>query len=234
MKRLVLYIFCICTSLNFAQNVNQMDANGKRHGIWKKNFDKTKILRYEGEFFHGKEIGTFNFYQSINDKAVLTATKKFNKANALAEVKFYSSKGKLISEGQMDGKTYIGTWKYYQAKSNGIMTLELYDTKGLLQKERLVYYEKGQLAEKRLYKDNKLHGISEWYSEKGILIREFSYVNGELHGVSKHYDSEGDLTVEGEYQHDRKHGMWKYYTEGKLVKETDFTRRTKNPYKKKR
>ncbi len=233
MKKLVLYILCISVNLAFAQNINQFDSNGKRHGIWKKNFDKTRILRYEGEFNHGKEIGAFKFYQNINKEAVLTATKKFNKANTIAKVKFFSSKGKLISEGQMNGKTYIGTWKYYQAKSKRIMTLEHYDDNGLLQNERNVYYEKGQLAEKKIYKDNKLHGISVWYSEKGVLIREFSYENGELHGISKHYGPEGDLILEGYYQHDRKHGIWKYYKEGKLMKETDFTRRTKNPYKKK-
>lgn len=233
MKKLFLFILCMSTGLIFAQSINQIDANGKRHGVWKKNFDKTKVLRYTGKFFHGKEIGTFKFYLNIDDKAVLTATKKFNKSNTIADVTFFSSKGKKISEGQMNGKTYIGTWKYYQSKNNKIMTLEHYDDGGLLQKERLVYYEKGQLAEKQLYKDNKLNGISEWYSEKGILIREFSYVNGELHGLSKHYGHDGKLTVEGLYQHDRKHGIWKYYTNGKLVKEKDFTRRTKNPYKKK-
>lgn len=234
MKKLVLFILCISTGLVFAQSINQMDANGKRHGVWKKNFEKTTILRYEGKFSHGKEIGTFKFYINIDEKAVLTATKTFNEANHIVDVKFFSSKGKIISEGQMNGKIYFGTWKYYQAKTDQIMTLEHYDDKGLLQNERLVYYEKGQLAEKRLYKDNVLNGISEWYSEKGILIREFSYVNGELHGLSKHYDHDGKLTVEGHYQHDRKHGMWKYYTDGKLVKEKDFTRRTKNPYKKKK
>ena len=40
------------------------------------------------------------------------------------------------------------------------------------------------------------------------------------------------LEMEGVYQKDRRHGIWKFYKEGKLIKEKDFTRRSKNPYKK--
>ncbi|TYA72610.1 toxin-antitoxin system YwqK family antitoxin, partial [Seonamhaeicola marinus] len=42
-----------------AQTINKFDDNGKRHGIWKKNFEGTKVLRYQGKFKHGKEIDTF-------------------------------------------------------------------------------------------------------------------------------------------------------------------------------
>ena len=73
MKIVVAYILFFITSFGYSQSVNQFDADGKRHGIWKKNFDKTNVLRYEGEFFHGKEIGVFKFYKNINKKAVLTA-----------------------------------------------------------------------------------------------------------------------------------------------------------------
>ena len=101
-------------TLLFAQTINQLDENGLRHGIWKKYFDDTTILSYEGEFNHGKEIGIFKYYKNIENKASLTATKQFNEANNQAYVTFYSSKGKVISEGTMAGKLYIGAWKYYQ------------------------------------------------------------------------------------------------------------------------
>ena len=61
------------------ESLNQFDANGKRHGVWKKTFEGTNVLRYEGEFHHGKEIGLFKFYKNIRKQAVLTATKQFNK-----------------------------------------------------------------------------------------------------------------------------------------------------------
>jgi len=92
----------------FAQEFNQFDANGKRHGKWQKNFDKTEVLRYQGEFNHGKEIGTFKFYKNIEGKAVLTATKVFNTNDNTATVTFFTSSKSKISEGQMNGKLHVG------------------------------------------------------------------------------------------------------------------------------
>ena len=61
------------------QEFNQFDSNGKRHGKWKKNFEGTEVLRYEGQFEHGKEVGVFKFYQNLENKAVLAATRTFKK-----------------------------------------------------------------------------------------------------------------------------------------------------------
>ena len=117
MKLLFLISFILTPSTIIAQNINQFDTDGKRHGIWKKTFENTKILRYEGEFFHGKEVGTFKFYKNIKNKAVLAVTKQFNENDNIAVVTFYNTKGKAISEGKMHGKTYIGTWKYYNIQA---------------------------------------------------------------------------------------------------------------------
>ena len=212
-----------------AQNINQLDSNGKRHGIWKKNFDGTNITRYEGAFFHGKEIRLFKFYKNINKKAVLTATKQFNENNNKSEVKFFTSTGKLVSEGLMDGKHYIGTWKYYQKNSDKLLTLELYNDLGKLHGERFVYYANGQVAEKQNYKNGHLDGVSQWYSEKNVVLKEFIYVNGALHGMSKIYSPKGTLLAEGAYRLDKKHGIWKYYDNGKLTEEKNFT--VKGKYK---
>lgn len=207
--------------------MNQFDTDGKRHGHWAKTFNNTKVLRYEGEFFHGKEIGKFKFYKNVNNKAVLSATRLFNKENDITDVKFFTSKGKLISEGKMDGKTYIGTWKYYQKNSDSLLILERYNNSGRLVGERFVYYENGQIAEKQNYKDGKLDGVSKWYSEKNSVLKEFIYVNGQLHGLSKYYNPKGELLVEGQYKRGKKDGIWKYYENGKLKEEKDFTYKPK-------
>ncbi|APY09768.1 preprotein translocase YidC [Seonamhaeicola sp. S2-3] len=232
MKQLHLIIILFISFSALAQDINQFDENGKRHGIWKKNFEGTKVLRYEGEFKHGKEIGTFKFYKNIRGKAVLTATKQFNENNNKALVKFFTSKGKIISEGEMDGKKYIGTWKYYHNTSNKIMTLENYNENGNLDGERFVYYSNGKVAEKKNYVNGKLEGESIWYSINNVVLKRFIYKNNELHGASKIYNTKGELIVEGTYKHDKKHGIWKYYENGKLVEEKDFTPKSK--YKKKK
>ncbi|NQX85890.1 MAG: toxin-antitoxin system YwqK family antitoxin [Flavobacteriaceae bacterium] len=209
---------------------NQFDADGKRHGLWKKNFQNTTQPRYEGQFNHGKEVGLFKFYKLIRKRSVLSATKYFQQ-DGTAKVKFLSSKGKIISEGQMKGKLYIGAWKYYHKNSNTIMTLETYNTSGELIGERKVFYKDGLVAEIVNYKNGQLEGTSKYYANNGTLVKSYVYVNGQLNGPSKHYDSEGRITVEGPYKNGKKHSVWKYYSNGKLIKTKDFTIYSKNPYK---
>ncbi|SEQ15991.1 MORN repeat variant [Hyunsoonleella jejuensis] len=212
-----------------AQTFNQFNENGKRHGVWRKYFDGTKVLRYEGAFANGKEIGLFKFYKNIKGKAVLSATRQFNDTTDIAQVKFYTSKGKVISEGNMRGKTYIGTWKYYQKNSDKLLTLENYNSEGNLDGERFVYYENGQIAEEKHYKNGLLEGKAINYSLKGVVLKTLIYVNDELHGSAKFFNPKGELLVEGQYKKGGKHGIWKYYDKGKLDETKDFT--VKGKYK---
>ena len=234
MKHVVLSLMLILSGTLFAQTKNQFDSNGKRHGKWEKNFEGTQVIRYQGEFSHGKEIGLFKFYKNIKGKALLTATRQFNENDDFAEVKFYTSEGRIISEGLMRGRLYIGPWKYYHNKSKQLMTLEHYNAKGILEGDKFVYYPNGQIAEQSFYKGGKLDGKALWYTEEGVLIKSYNYVLDALHGEAKFYDKAGTLVAEGVYRNDKKHGIWKYYEGGELKEEKDFTVRSKNPYKKKK
>lgn len=207
----------------FSQAINQFDANGNRHGIWKKTFDKSSVLRYEGEFLHGKEIGLFKFYINVKNKAVLSATKEFNEKDNRAYVKFLASNGKVISEGTMDAKKYVGVWKYYQNANKELLTLENYTDEGLLNGERFIYYLNGQVAEKQFYKNGLKHGVFIGYSDKNVVLEELIYVNDELHGYAKYYSPMGELVIEGNYKRDKKEGIWKYYENGKLIEEKNLS-----------
>ena len=217
---LLLYFVC---AISWAQNINQFDTDGNRHGAWKKNFESTQQVRYEGEFNHGKELGLFKFYKLVKKKSILSATKLFNASDNSAEVKFLTSRGKTISEGKMVGKTYVGKWIYYHKNSDKIMTLETYDDNGVLQGDRLVYYDNGQLAEKANYVDGKIEGLSEVYSLKGVVLKTFIYENNELHGESKSYNGKGELLAEGQYKRGKKTGIWKFYENNKLIEQKDYT-----------
>lgn len=232
MKPIASFFILLCSTYSLSQEINQLDSNGLRQGAWKKNFKSSKSIRYEGQFEHGKEVGLFKFYKYVDEQSILSATKKFNDSNNIAEVRFYSSKGKLISEGTMKGKTFIGPWKYYHKNSDNLMRIEQYGNEGLQQGELLVYFENGTEAERSLYKDGKLYGKSYLYNENGIKIKEFYYSNDVLNGPSKFYTTSGQILIEGSYKNGKKHGIWKYYEKGKLKEEKDFTRRSKNPYKK--
>jgi antitoxin component YwqK of YwqJK toxin-antitoxin module len=221
-KAVILLFFV--SAFSWAQNINQLDANGKRHGTWKKNFEGTSQPRYEGQFDHGKEIGLFKFYKLYKKKSILSATKLFNANGNSAEVKFLASNGKTISEGKMVGKTYVGKWVYYHKNSDKVMTSETYDDKGQLQGDRLVYYPNGQLAEKKTYVDGKIQGLAEVYSLKGVVLKSFIYSNGELNGISKAYNGKGELLAQGNYKKGKKIGVWKFYEDNKLVNEKDYSK----------
>ena len=233
MKHIAFILFLLLSSISFAQNLNQFDGNGKRHGLWKKNFDDTNVIRYEGEFKHGKEVGLFKFYMNIKNEAVLSATKNFDNKEDLAEVTFYTSKGKVISKGEMHGKAYVGKWTYYHKGSKQIMMIENYGDYGQLEGESLVYYDNGQVAEKRNYKNNKLDGKVSYFHENGKEMKIYIYNMGLLHGPAKFYNAKGVLDIEGQYKNDKKDGIWKYYKDGELTEEKDFTVYSKNPYLKK-
>ena len=59
-----LLLFCFCVQWVFSQSINQLDAQGKKHGIWKGTYSDTGRPRYEGTFEHGKELGTFRFFDN--------------------------------------------------------------------------------------------------------------------------------------------------------------------------
>jgi antitoxin component YwqK of YwqJK toxin-antitoxin module len=124
----------------------------------------------------------------------------------------------------MNGKIYIGEWKYYQNNSNQLLTLEHFDANGNLTGDRFIYYVNGKVAEKEQYKNGRLDGSSLWYSEEGKILKEFIYNNGELHGLSKYYSPTGELIIEGAYKEGQKAGIWKYYENGKLTEEKDYSK----------
>lgn len=227
----LLFLTLFLTDAVAQDTKNQVDKDGERHGFWSVNFDKTDQPRYEGTFEHGKEVGTFKFYKLDRNKSVLSATREFVPNSNDILVKFYSSKGKLISEGQMINKLFVGKWVYYHNKTNGIMTVEHYNDQGQLEGEKSVYYPNGQMAEQSHYVHGKLEGVSKVFSEKGVLIKEFTYKDDILHGMSKYYDADGTMLAEGAFKNDKKHGIWKYYEKGVLTEEKDFTVYSKNPMK---
>ncbi len=220
---LTLFFTIILTTLWAQKTVNQFDKDGKRDGFWTKNYDKTDEKRYEGVFKHGKEIDTFKYYTLSNGKSVLSAVKVFNENNNFAAVTFLASNKKVISEGHMNGRHFVGQWIFYHKNSKAKMIVEHYNEEGELDGERNVYYENGNTAEKGSYKNGKLNGESKWFTENKVLIKESAYKDDQLHGETINYDASGNITSKGNYAEDKKVGIWSYYKGGKLTKEINHT-----------
>jgi antitoxin component YwqK of YwqJK toxin-antitoxin module len=220
MKILFLLFFGIFinTLPSFAQaEVNQNDAQGNRHGLWKKLYKGSKQVRYEGVFEHGKEVGIFKFYCE-GCKRQPSVVKEFNVENSIAEVKYYTGKGKLVSEGKMDAKNRIGEWLFYPEKASNVLTREQYKA-GKLDGPKVTYYPNGKITEERNYRNGLLEGPNNYYASDGILLKKLQYKNDVLVGPAFYYDAGGIISIEGFYKNGKKHGLWKHYKNGKLERE---------------
>lgn len=221
----VVFLTIILTPCHAQESVNQFDQDGQRHGLWQKNYNNTDQLRYQGQFYHGKEVDTFKYYKLKNGKSVLSAIKIFNKENHFASVAFFASNQKVISRGQMKGKLYIGKWIYYHKNSDQIMTTENYNSNGQLEGERIVYFKNGKVAEYTLFKNGKRNGLSKWFSETEALLQESNYSNDKLNGKTVYYDNGGLIKAKGKYADNLKVGVWNYYKDGVLVRSVNHSQK---------
>lgn len=212
-------IIGICVILSFqcwgqAEKINQFDENEKRHGLWKKYYEKRGQLRYEGVFEHGKEIDTFKFYKPKQEKPA--AIKTFNRHNDSVGMKFYDKKGRLESEGIMLDENREGIWRYYKKgkKDHPIMTEEYKN--GELHGWKTTYYSDGEPTEKTHYKSGLKDGELIIYGENGQVLQQYTYKKDKLHGHSKAFNAEGKLNSEGAYKQGLRDGEWKFYTDGEI------------------
>jgi len=207
-------------------DINQMDANGERDGVWKKTYPGTTQIRYEGQFDHGKEVGTFKYYcQECGNKP--TIVKEFDPDNNLAKVQYFTIKGKLVSEGKMKGEMLVGEWLFFHKKSKEVMTREFYED-GKLEGKKTVYYPNGKITEEINYIKGLAEGENNYYSPDGVLLKKLLYKNDVLEGPAFYYDAKGKLLIEGQYKKGKKDGVWKYYKNGILEKEEIYPKPLKN------
>ena len=98
------YIFVIYLTFlsltSFAQSQDATDEKGLRHGSWKGYYNDSKILRYVGNFNHGKEQGLFTYYAN-SDKNIVMATRNFDNKNNAFTI-FYDESKNWISVLSLD------------------------------------------------------------------------------------------------------------------------------------
>ena len=201
---------------------NKKDAEGQRHGKWTGTYETSKKPRYEGTFEHGKETGTFKFFND-DAKSTLMATRVFAKDGSCYTT-FFDPEGNKVSEGREVNHLQEGEWKYYHLKSKAIMSTERY-IQGKLTGIRKVFFAKGAIAEETTYTDGLKQGIYKKYTEKGIVLEEAIYKNDQLDGPAVYRDGDGNIASQGVYTNGLKTGIWKFYEKGKLVKEKNMSER---------
>jgi len=217
MKSILFTLLTFLSFQTFAQESNKLDEKGQRHGLWKGIYEESKRPRYEGIFEHGKEIGTFKFFDDTKELKVI-ATRDFSAKDGSAYTIFFDQKGNKVSEGKEVNRLYEGEWKYYHMESKEIMTTENY-IKGKLNGVRKVFYKNGKVAEEITYKNGIKNGSYKKYSEKGDILEDSNYKNDQFDGPAIYRNGLGQLVSSGQFKDGKKSGMWKYYENGKFVKE---------------
>ncbi|KOS08428.1 hypothetical protein AM493_19150 [Flavobacterium akiainvivens] len=215
MKLRLVTALLLLASAAFAQNQN--DAAGKRHGQWKGTYE-SKRTRYEGTFDHGKETGTFKFYND-DAKSTLAATRVFN-ADGSCYTTFFDANGKKVNEGKEVNKEREGEWKMYFKGKDMVMQLENYKA-GKLEGLTKIFYDNGKVAEEISYKNGLRNGSYKKYMSTGKLKEESTYKDNKLHGAATFYDDAGALAAKGQYTENVKSGKWLYYKNGKVEKTVD-------------
>ncbi len=216
--------FLLLVSISmFAQNdYNKLDDKGNKNGLWKGFYEDTKNPKYEGTFNHGKEVGTFTFFDNTKTKRVI-ATREFNPNDNSAYTIFYDQLKNIVSEGKVVNKLYEGQWKYYHKASKVVMTTENY-SKGNLEGLRSVFYASGKIAEEIFYKNNLKNGPYKRYTESGIIIEESNYKNDQFDGLAIFRDpDDGNIVSKGKFTNGKKTGIWQFFNKGKLVKEMNMS-----------
>lgn len=210
------FIFLVFTSFSLlAQDFNKIDANGKKHGLWKGTFEESKRPRYEGTFDHGKEIGLFKFFDDTKAGTII-ATREFNKTDNSCYTIFYNQKNNKVSEGKVINKQFEGEWKFYHEDSPAIMTIEQYKN-GKLSGVRKVFYKSGKIAEEKTYQDGIKNGDYKKYAENDVVLEETIYVNGEYDGLAIFRNPDNQIVGQGLFKNGKKVGMWKLLEKGKLI-----------------
>ena len=222
MKFTFTLITILFTALCFGQ-INQVDANKRKQGPWKKYYPNTGALKYEGQFKDNKPYGVFTYYYKTGR---VEAKVKFLKGGYITYSKMYhESSGMIKATGKYVNQKKDSTWTYFDNKGN-VKSKEVYkDNK--LEGQRVIYYEpvngKYVVARYEYYKNDVLHGTYKEYHTNTKLKSEGQYVDGNLDGLVKFYYPNGKMERIERYKYAVEHGWWVFYDNtGKQIGERLF------------
>ncbi len=202
------------SSLAAQDDINKTDAQGRKHGIWKKHYPNGQ-LRYEGKFDHGTEVDTFKFYF---DSGELQAVNYFRGKNGVAYSWQYGGEDNLAAEGKYINTQRDSIWTFYDFDGN-VITRETYKD-GKREGPVITYFDSGKKAEIVNYINDQK--VGEWlqFYESGKHKARGEYKNGSLQGEVIYYEPDGKISAKGSYLKGLMHGTWYYFDDRMEVEKT--------------
>lgn len=202
---------------SFAQ-VNQTDAQGRKHGTWIKNYERSSVPRYKGQFEHGKPIGKFVYYYPSNKiKTIVIHDDKSNRSEAY----FYHENKELLAFGIYRDQQKDSVWTHY--RPTGDLAFKETYKNGQLHGLKTTYYgpeategDQILILSKIMFQEGRAHGeVIEYFPDGKVKMRG-TYNRGVFDGIVKRYHPNGKVMILERWKNRTKHGWWiTYDTSGK-------------------
>ncbi len=202
-----IFVISLLMTINLAAQGNQSpkDAQGKKHGEWRKVYDNKK-LRYIGTFEHGIPVDTFKYYFPFGD---LQAINVFRGKTGNSYSYQYGEGKQLAAEGLYIDKKKDSTWTIYNADGM-VIGRENYEN-GIKEGPSISYYANGKVAEKLFYINGKKEGEWQQFYESGEPMAKGIYKDGSLHGPATYFFSSGKPRLKGSYKRGLMDGPWYHF-----------------------
>lgn len=212
MKQLItlfgFFLFTLSVSAQEGEATNQLDAEGKKHGVWEVFYEnEDKQLRYRGEFDHGQPIGTFFYYYESGEKS----SEVTHLSDGFADARFFHKNGTIMGEGKYKDQDKTGEWRFYD-NHTVLSSVEPY-SEGKLDGLVRVYHLNGQVAAEIPYVQGRKNGPFKEYNTDGKVRIEGTYADGTFDGEYKQYYDDGSKYMTGFYKAAVKDSIWKYYND---------------------
>jgi len=195
MKYLFSLLLIVLFSSGFRTQINQVDAQGRKQGVWKKTYPNSSVLMYHGSFVDNKPTGLFIYYNKNRTKKALM---NHNHLTGRSVVNFFHSNGQLMSVGIYNNQKKDSIWREFNIDGK-LIEISKYN-KGKLDGLKQLYYVTGELAQ---YK-SLLHSIK-------------TFSGGMANGQYFEYFMDGSIKIKGHYLNDNKDGLWQIYNEKGII-----------------
>ncbi len=226
---LIILVF-FASAINAQEKVNQVNAQGKKHGRWVKFWPETNSRAFEGNYENGIPVGEFVGWYETGE--VHTIQKYFDKGK-VKRAKMYHPNGYIMAKGKYINELRDSVWLFYdvrgrlQAMENykdGVKdgTAETYFTNDVMISEYEVGHIPGRLSHQATYVKGVLHGPYKEFFPSGPKKLEGTYVDGNFDGRVTRYYLGGVKESEVFYKHAVLNGYSTFYNEDGTVKSKIF------------
>lgn len=182
---------------NDPNDINQVDADGKRQGFWrisgpvknKPEYPEGKIYE-EGQYVDSKKTGVWKrFWPNGN----MLSEIEYKQNRPMGAYKIFQKDGSIEEHGNWEYNTNTGNFKRYH--ENGKVAQDFkFNENGTRNGEQKYYHENGELAVSVEIKNGKEQGTMKRYYENGDVKAEVVYNDGKADmSKSKWVESKNEL-----------------------------------------